>query len=99
MMRHNHVRHTFFFSILLAAIVSTPLAAGVVALSWAGVDHARLLAESGSPALWSARTFLAYFDLFALAAWVPCAFCISLVTSRLKAAYVASATRSQDHVS
>jgi hypothetical protein len=78
---------TFFFSILLAAIISTPLAAGVVAFRWVGIDHARLLAEAGNPALWSARTFLAYFDLFALAAWVPCACCISFVNARLRAAY------------
>jgi hypothetical protein len=60
----------FHAAILLTAVVSALLAGAGVALKSAGVDVT--LFQTTSPALWSARTFLTYFDVLAFLCFVPC---------------------------
>jgi hypothetical protein len=66
------MRKLLFVSVLLAAVLSAPLAAAAVVF-----QAAQLNAEAWSspvgPAMWSARSFLMYFDLFVPIALVPCA--------------------------
>ena len=78
------MRQIFFSSILLAAVCSGPLAAAAVLLHWTSAGPGTLLSDGLSPALWSARKFLAYFDLSMLVTFVPCAAWISRVSERLQ---------------
>jgi hypothetical protein len=65
------MRHTFFRSVVLAAMLSGPLAAGAVLVQWTSLKTGMLFTEL-SPALWSARTYLRCFDLLTLIGVVPC---------------------------
>ena len=55
-------------SVLIAAFVSGLCAAAMVLLQWVGTTGA---ADATRPALWAARTFVAYFDVGALVSFVP----------------------------
>jgi hypothetical protein len=78
------MRKIFFFSVLLAATISTPLAFGVVAMQWARMDLGGAAAFPLSAAVWSARTFIASFDMLVLITWLPCAIWISRSIARLR---------------
>ena len=66
------VHKLFFVSLMIAAILSAPAAAAAVAFQAARLDPTAW-SEPVSPAMWSARSFLMYFDLFVPIALVPCA--------------------------
>lgn len=76
-------RRTFFQSILLAAMISGPLAVAGVFAQWASLDARDFLREV-SPAMWSARAFLAYFDLSMMVSVVPCWMWAMRFTERLR---------------
>lgn len=65
-------RQAFFFSLLLAVIVSAPLAVVAVAAAWVVEPDPVRLASATSPAVWSARTFIASFDVLVVLTWLPC---------------------------
>jgi hypothetical protein len=70
------VRKLFFISVLLAAILSGPFAAAAVVYEATHLDRVTL-SDPISPAMWSARSFLRYFDLFVALGFVPCALWVS----------------------
>ncbi len=72
-------RHLFYAG-LLAAVVSTPLAAAIVLVHWLSMEPA--IAVSMSPALWSGRSFVATFDVLVILTWLPCATWISRLSAR-----------------
>ena len=77
------MRRTFFRSILLAAIISGPLAVAGVFMQWASFDPRDFLRDV-SPAMWSARAFIAYFDLSMMLSVVPCVLWTMRFTERLR---------------
>lgn len=66
-----NLRKLFFVSLLIAAILSAPVAAAAVVFQAARLDPVSW-PNSVSPAMWSARSFLMYFDLLVPIALVPC---------------------------
>lgn len=70
-------RRTFRLSILMAILVSAPLAAGVVAVRWAAAEPRALLDAAFTPATWSARAYMAAFDILLLVTWPAAAVRIS----------------------
>ncbi len=56
-------------SVLLTAMIAGVGAGIAVLLEWSNMVSAP---TDTSPALWAARAYLAYFDLGAIAAFVPC---------------------------
>ena len=77
------MRRIFFRSILLAAMISGPLAVAGVFVQWASLDPRDFLRDV-SPAMWSARAFLAYFDLSMMVSVVPCVVWTMRFTERLR---------------
>jgi hypothetical protein len=65
-------RKLFFVSLMIAAILSAPVAAAAVVFQASRLDPVTW-SDSLSPAMWSARSFLMYFDLLVPVALVPCA--------------------------
>lgn len=57
-------------AIILAAVMSAPLAAGAVFIEWAHLSG-RLVSSDASVATWAARSFMAYFDLGVLCLFIP----------------------------
>ena len=75
------MRHSFFRSVLLAAIAATPVACGFVLFRGAQlVDLAAGPEAVQAATLALMRTFVVSFDVSVLAMWLPCA----LLLSRLK---------------
>jgi hypothetical protein len=72
-------RHTFFISVLMCAIASTPLSLGAVAAHWAGLGADLLPWSKPETAVDLVRTFVVAFDVLVLTAWGPCAIAISRV--------------------
>ena len=70
------MRKVLFVSVLVAAVLSAPLAAAAVVFQAAQLDSQAWSSPVG-PAMWSARSFLMYFDLFVPIALVPCAVWVS----------------------
>jgi hypothetical protein len=70
-------RRTFFLSVLISAIASTPLSLGAVAAHWSGAGAALALWGRAETAIDLVRTFVVSFDVLVLAAWAPCALCVS----------------------
>ena len=66
------LRKLFFVSLMIAAILSAPVAAAAVVFQASRLDPVAW-SDSLSPAMWSARSFLMYFDLLVPVALVPCA--------------------------
>lgn len=62
------MRAGFALSVLLAAAIAGVGAGVAVVLEWSNMASAP---TDTSPALWAARAYLAYFDLGAIAAFVP----------------------------
>lgn len=62
------MRRRLALSILLTALISTFGAGLTVVSAWAGMPGAP---NAVSPAMWAARAYLMYFDLWALATFVP----------------------------
>jgi hypothetical protein len=71
--------HTFFISMLLCAVASTPLSLGAVVAHWTGLGGL-LPWSKPETAIDLVRTFVVSFDVLVLAAWGPCA----IVVSRLR---------------
>ena len=71
------VRHTFFISLLVCAIASTPLSLGAVAAHWAGLGADLLPWGRPETATDLIRAYVVAFDVLVLAAWGPCAILIS----------------------
>jgi hypothetical protein len=79
------MRRTVFASILLAGVVSMPLALAVVAVQWNGADPRMMSAYRGTAALWSARAYIAAFDVCVLTTWLPCALILLRLNMRIAA--------------
>ena len=75
------MRKLLFVSVLVAAVLSAPLAAAAVVFQAAQLDSGAW-SSPVSPAMWSARSFLMYFDLFVPIALVPCAVWMSRLRKR-----------------
>jgi hypothetical protein len=73
-------RHTFFISMLVCAVASTPLSLGAVVAHWTGVGAGLLPWGKPETAIDLVRTFVVSFDVLVLTAWGPCA----IVMSRLR---------------
>jgi hypothetical protein len=73
----------FFFSLLLAVLVSAPTAAAAVAWAWASSGAREVNAHV---AMWSSRTFIATFDLIVTLTWWPCVLLLRMLHQRLEAA-------------
>ena len=74
------MRKLLFVSVLLAALLSAPLAAAAVVFQAAQLDP-EVWSSPVSPAMWSARSFLMYFDLLVPVALVPCAMWMSRLSA------------------
>lgn len=74
------MRLGFALSVLLTASVAGVGAGLAVFFAWSRMTG---LPDSVSPALWAARTYLSYFDLWALMAFLPCCTVVSWICSRL----------------
>jgi hypothetical protein len=74
------VRSGFFASVLLAAIMATPMACAFVLIEGTRVDLTAGPEAVHAAALALMRTFIVSFDVSVMTLWVPCA----LVVSRLK---------------
>ena len=75
------MRKLLFVSVLVAAILSAPLAAAAVVFQ-AAQFNPEAWSSPVSPAMWSARSFLMYFDLFVSIALIPCAVWMSRLRKR-----------------
>lgn len=73
------------WSLLLAAMLGGVGAPVAVFLEWSRMEAAP---EAVSPALWAARAYLAYFDLCAAIAFVPCLMFCRRIHARLNPAPV-----------
>jgi hypothetical protein len=74
------MRISFALSVLLTALVAG-LGAGVAVLvAWSRTTS---VPDATSPALWAARTYMAYFDLSAIIAFLPCQTVCSWIRTRL----------------
>ena len=79
------MRSTITIPTLLAALVAAPLAAIAVFIRWSAIaDH--WPADGITPAMWSARTFLAYFDIGVAVLFLPSLAVCLRIRKRLEAA-------------
>jgi len=69
----------------LAALVAAPLAAIAVFVRWSMIAS-QWHADDMTPAMWSARTFLAYFDIGIVLLFIPSLAVCAVVRKRLEAA-------------
>jgi len=69
----------------LAALVAAPLAAIAVFVRWSMIAS-KWHADDMTPAMWSARTFLAYFDIGIVLLFIPSLAVCVVVRKRLEAA-------------
>ena len=76
------MRHSFFRSVLLAAIAATPVACGFVLFRGAQVDLTAGPEAVQAATLALMRTFVVSFDVSVLAMWLPCAFLLSRLKHR-----------------
>jgi hypothetical protein len=72
-----------YLAIVLASLLAAPVAGIAVFVRWTQLGDGHLFRDL-SPALWSARTFLGYFDTYAIASFIPCLIVTSLVGTRLR---------------
>jgi uncharacterized membrane protein YhaH (DUF805 family) len=76
----SDLRSTFFVAVLIAAVASTPLAAGAVIAHWTGVGASLLPWGKPEAAGDLVLTFVNSFTVLVLTGWMPCA----IVLSRLR---------------
>jgi hypothetical protein len=69
---------------MLAALVAAPLATIAVFVRWSMIAS-QWHTEDMTPAMWSARTFLAYFDIGIVLLFIPSLAVCVLVRKRLEA--------------
>jgi hypothetical protein len=79
------MRRAITIPTMLAALVAAPLAVIAVLVRWAMIAN-QWHADDMTPAMWSARTFLAYFDVGIVLLFIPSLAVCVLVRKRLETA-------------